>query len=89
MVAVTGVGADVTELESHGELFSEFPGRFVMATNDAGSFVDRARAAGVEVVTLGTIGGARLRIGGQVDLSVEQIVHRREGALVEALALDA
>jgi len=36
MAAVTGYGAIVDELEGHGELFSEFPGRFVMATNDLG-----------------------------------------------------
>jgi phosphoribosylformylglycinamidine synthase II len=89
MAAVTGIGAEVIELAGHAELFSEFPGRFVMATNDADAFSERARAAGVATVTLGTIGGLRLRIADQIDLSVGDIIRRRGGALVEALALDA
>jgi hypothetical protein len=60
-----------------------------MATNDADAFSERARAAGVATVTLGTIGGLRLRIADQIDLSVGDIIRRRGGALVEALALDA
>ena len=86
MAAATGVGADVAELESHGELFSEFPGRFVMATNDAEAFLARARTAQVPVVVLGTAGGADLRLGTSVHLSVASLDERRRGALEEALA---
>jgi len=86
MVAVTGVGATLAELETHGELFSEFPGRFVMATSDVGAFTARAEQAGVAVVVLGVAGGASLAIGSTIDLSVGEIATRRSGALEEALA---
>ncbi len=88
MVAVTGVGVDVVELTGHGELFSEFPGRFVMATSDVEAFSVRAGAAGVPVASLGVVGGGRLRIGTMVDLAVGDITVRRRGALEVALALD-
>jgi phosphoribosylformylglycinamidine (FGAM) synthase-like enzyme len=85
MVAVTGIGAHVEELDGHGELFSEFPGRFVMATNDPAAFSARAAEAGVPFAILGTTGGDRLTIGSAIDLSVEEIASRRAGALVDAL----
>jgi len=85
MVAVTGIGARIEELDGHGELFSEFPGRFVMATNDLAAFSARAIGAGVPFAILGTAGGDRLTIGSAIDLSVEEIASRRAGALVEAL----
>jgi phosphoribosylformylglycinamidine (FGAM) synthase-like enzyme len=85
MVAVTGHGAALDELESHGELFAEFPGRFVMATNDLEAFSARATGAGVPFVALGTVGGERLRIGSSIDLSVADIASRRRDALEDAL----
>ncbi|MGH3733049.1 MAG: phosphoribosylformylglycinamidine synthase subunit PurL [Acidimicrobiales bacterium] len=85
MAAVTTIGAQVDELQGHGELFAEFPGRFVMATDNPASFNLRASATGVPVVVLGVVGGDRLTIGIEIDLSVETIVSRREGALVGAL----
>ncbi len=86
MTAVAGVGASVKELEGHGELFSEFPGRFIVATRDAEAFSDRAHAAGVPVFELGVVTGARLVIGSSIDLSVAEITSRRHGALEDALA---
>ncbi len=86
MVAVTGLGADVGELESHGELFAEFPGRFVMATNDLAAFLGRAGVAGVTVTRLGTVGGEELRIGSLINLSVSQVTSRRRDALEDSLA---
>lgn len=85
MVAVTGHGAVVEELENYAELFAEFPGRFVMATNDVAAFTKRASSVGVPVITLGTVGGERLRIGSSVDLSVADIATRRSDALEDAL----
>jgi phosphoribosylformylglycinamidine synthase II len=85
MVAVTGLGAQVNELEGHGELFAEFPGRFIVATNDPVAFRSRAATAGAPVATLGVVGGSRLTIGSAVDLSVEEIARRRAGALSSAL----
>ena len=60
----------IDELESHAELFTEFPGRFVMTTNDVAAFTARAALAGVPVTRLGPVGGANLRIGSVVDLAV-------------------
>jgi phosphoribosylformylglycinamidine synthase len=88
MVAVTGIGARVEQLDGHGELFSEFPGRFVVATNDPAAFSARAADAGVPVAGLGIVGGERLTIGHAIDLSVEEIARRRAGALVDALEVN-
>ncbi|MGB8179290.1 MAG: phosphoribosylformylglycinamidine synthase subunit PurL [Acidimicrobiales bacterium] len=85
MVAVSGLGATVDELEGHGELFSEFPGRFIVATKDPADFHLRAAATGVPVAVLGVVGGDRLTIGTTIDLAVRAIAQRRSGALVEAL----
>jgi phosphoribosylformylglycinamidine synthase len=85
MAAVTRQGAAVEELESHGELFAEFPGRFVVATGDFAAFSARAQGADVPVAVLGIVGGERLRIGTSLDLSVSEISSRRSGALEEAL----
>jgi phosphoribosylformylglycinamidine synthase len=85
MAAATGLGADVVELEGHAELFSEFPGRFVMATNDVEAFQARARAAGVSTTKLGTVGGESLRVGSMIDLPVARIASRRRDALEDAL----
>ena len=85
MAAATGIGAEVIELEGHAELFSEFPGRFVMATSDLGAFQARADAAGVSTTRLGTSGGERLRVGSMIDLSVTRIASTRRDALEDAL----
>jgi len=86
MAASTGRGAQVTELEGHGELFAEFPGRFVMATNDLDRFVARAARADVDVEAIGHVGGTRLRIASSVDLDVAEIARRRAHALEDSLA---
>ena len=86
MAASTLVGASLEELAAHGELFSEFPGRFVMATRDPDAFVARAAAAGVATVVLGRAGGARLRIGATLDVAVRDLADRHRGALEAALA---
>jgi phosphoribosylformylglycinamidine synthase len=87
MVAATGVGAETVDLEGHAELFSEFPGRFVMATNDVDAFQGRARAAGVSTARLGMVGGDSLRVGSTIALSVARITSRRRDALEDALGL--
>ena len=85
MVAATGLGLEVDEPVAHGELFSEFPGRFVVATSDASALGARSADAGVASVVLGRVGGDRFRIGGMVDLAVGDIERRRRDALEEAL----
>jgi phosphoribosylformylglycinamidine synthase len=86
MVAVTGLGIDCGELEAHAELFSEFPGRFVMATNDVSAFTARAELAGVPVVRLGVVGGSEMRVGSMIAIPVSDVSARRRGALEESLA---
>jgi phosphoribosylformylglycinamidine synthase len=85
MASETGVGAQVLELESHAELFAEFPGRFVMTTNDVEGFIARAARAGVAVEMVGTVGGTALAIGSSIDLDVTQLSARRRHALADAL----
>ena len=87
MAAATGRGVSIARLEGHAELFSEFPGRFVVATSNADAFVARAVAAGVPVTILGAVGGTRVHLGGLIDLSVAEVASRRTGALEEALEL--
>jgi hypothetical protein len=69
----------------HAELFTEFPGRFVMATSDPAAFGARCASAGVPLLVLGIAGGDRINIG-SVDLDVREIASRRRTALEEALA---
>jgi phosphoribosylformylglycinamidine synthase subunit PurL len=85
MASTTNVGLDVVEPIEHAELFSEFPGRFVMATSDPQAFGARCAGAGVPLLILGTAGGDRIKIGA-VDLDVSEIESRRRTALEEALA---
>ncbi len=85
MAAATRRGVNVTQVEDRGELFSEFPGRFVVATGDGEALVARAAAAGVSAQMVGVVGGERVTIGTFIDLSVEEVATRREGALTDAL----
>ena len=85
MVAVTGLGLVVEEPVEHAELFSEFPGRFVVATGDLAAIAARCSLAGVALTPLGIVGGDRLQVG-EVDVAVIDLERRRAGALEEALA---
>ena len=86
MASATGLGANVFELEGHAELFAEFPGRFVMTTNNLERFIARAVMAGVAVEEIGRVGGTTLHIGKAIELKVEDIARRRRCALEDALA---
>ena len=83
MAATTGLGVSVEEIAGHGELFAEFPGRFLVATSDPAAFEKRAGA--VPVTPLGVIGGGHLRLGSLIELSVDEVARRRSGALESAL----
>ena len=87
MASATGLGVHVAKLEGHGELFAEFPGRFIVATSHTEAFVARALAAGVPVTILGTVGGKTVHLGELVSVTVADISARRAGALEEALLL--
>ena len=85
MAAASSLGVEVAHLSGHAELFSEFPGRFVVASSNADAIVARAVAAGVPVTILGRVGGSRVRVGGMIDLNVAEVATRRGRALPEAL----
>ena len=85
MAVVAGVGVRVA-LAEPAELFSEHPGRFVVATSDAAGLLARARAAGVDAELLGTAGGDRISVG-PLDVALAPLATRRDRALPEALDL--
>ena len=87
MAVTTGVGVRAEDLQGHGELFAEFPGRYVMATSDLAAFDARAAKAGVSLTVIGRAGGDRVVLAGLVDLALDEVSRRREHALVDALDL--
>ncbi len=80
MAAASGIGCALGPL-SPGELFTEVPSRFVVATADPDALLARAGAAGVPGAVLGRAGGDRVLLGDLVDLLVEDVVGTHEGAL--------
>jgi phosphoribosylformylglycinamidine synthase len=80
MAASTGRGLRAS-IGEHAELFTEFPGRFVMATSDVAAFSARAASAGVAVEQLGVVSGSRIELGAFVSLDVAEVASRRDGAL--------
>ncbi len=84
MVANSRTGLEVDEV-SRDELFSEFPGRFILATRNPDAFVERASHAGVPVRRLGVAGGTSLRLGVQLRLGVDELSATYCGALDQAL----
>jgi phosphoribosylformylglycinamidine synthase len=85
MASEAGVGLVASGPFSHLELFTEFPGRFLVGTSNPSAFISRASAAGVAALVLGVAGGEQVRLNPLVDLSIEQIRSRRSGALESAL----
>ena len=85
MAVTTGVGSRVEGIESHQELFSEFVGRFVVATSDVSALLQRAYDHGVAAKVLGHGGGERFVVEGLVDLDLSLMQERRSGALESRL----
>ncbi|MHB8334527.1 MAG: phosphoribosylformylglycinamidine synthase subunit PurL [Acidimicrobiales bacterium] len=83
IASATTVGVRVEDVQAP-ELFSEFPGRYVVATGDPEGLLARARAAGVAVEVLGVAGGERFHVG-PIDVAVELVARRRSDALIDAL----
>jgi phosphoribosylformylglycinamidine synthase len=67
------VGAVVSGLDGHRELFCEQPSRFVVATRDPDAVGFAAHASGVAISVLGVAGGDRLVIEGLCDASVADL----------------
>ena len=89
MACVAGVGVVVDAVTNVRELFSEFPGRFVVATTDPDALVGRAAAAGVSTTRLGSCEGVRVRVGSLITLSLDELVVRGRDALARALEVNA
>lgn len=85
MAIASGIGAEVEGVNSIGELFSERPGRYVIATDDADAVIDAAATAGVEAVVIGSTAGDDLLIDGLVRVSVTELATRHAAALPDAL----
>jgi phosphoribosylformylglycinamidine synthase subunit PurL len=83
--AATSRGLSVEGLAGVGELFAEFPGRFIVASADPDAFASRAAVSDVPVTVLGVVGGSRLRLSDLIDIDVEEISRRRGSALNVAL----
>lgn len=87
MAAVAGLGVSAPEIESREELFTEVPGRYLLATSDAEGLLERASAAGVPCVVIGQAGGDEVELATVLRLPLERVTGRREAALVDALGL--
>ena len=64
------IGAVVSGLHGHRELFCEQPSRFVVATRDPDAIGFAAHAAGVPISMLGVADGDRLVVEGLCDVSI-------------------
>jgi phosphoribosylformylglycinamidine synthase len=75
-------GADPQDaLAPHAWLFGEDQGRYLMATDDAESLVERAEAAQVPVAVIGATGGESLTVEGSGTISLAQLRESFEGWL--------
>ncbi|HET6812329.1 MAG TPA: phosphoribosylformylglycinamidine synthase subunit PurL [Acidimicrobiales bacterium] len=86
MAVASGTGFHVTGVRGHAELFSELPSRVVLCTSHAAAVLERAGAAAVPAVELGTTGGHRLIVDGAdgdrlLELAMDDAVARWQGAL--------
>jgi phosphoribosylformylglycinamidine synthase len=90
MAVRSGVGAAVSGIASHVDLFGEAPSRVLVcvSADSAGQVRQRADQAGVPVTVLGTAGGERFVVDGLVDLSVPEMVEVWRTALPKALGLE-
>lgn len=86
MTSVAGRGLRVEPAFSAPELFSEFAGRFVVATSDPDDLCTRARAQGVGAHVLGVVGGDEFQCGNDVRVDLATLRTRRESALEDALS---
>jgi phosphoribosylformylglycinamidine synthase len=84
MAAAAETGCTV-ELHDAGELFTELPSRFVVATAAPEELCAWAVAHGVPAAVLGTARGGRVTVGTLLDLPVEALSEAHDGNLALAL----
>ena len=87
IAAGAGLDASASDLGDRvdGALFGEAPSRFLVATRNADTVVEFARAHGIPATALGTVGGDRLRLG-PVDLALSEATTEWSEGLDRALA---
>jgi phosphoribosylformylglycinamidine (FGAM) synthase-like enzyme len=77
----------VTDTVTIEELFSEFPGRFIVATSDAARLQERAAAADVPLRHLAVARGDVVTIGDAISCSLETLRQTRDHSLTRELAV--
>jgi phosphoribosylformylglycinamidine synthase subunit PurL len=87
MAVASAVGLVWEGPRGHDELFTEAPGRFVVATREVDALVALAAHDEVDVTVLGIAGGGRVVLGALCDLELDEVVQRRREALPAALGL--
>jgi phosphoribosylformylglycinamidine synthase len=89
MAVRSGVGARVSGIADHAALFGEGPSRVLVSVPVArlAELTDRAEAAGVGWLDLGSAGGDRLVVEGLVDVRVGDAVNAWRGVLPGALGV--
>jgi phosphoribosylformylglycinamidine synthase subunit PurL len=73
MALFGGIGATVTGIDGHGELFSELPSRILVTTDRPTDLLAAADAAGVPAALLGSAGGDRLVVEGLLDVALSDL----------------
>jgi len=74
MAVARGVGAGIGGVRDHAELWSEAPSRVLACTPDPLGVLERAEAAGVPGLVLGSAGGTRIAVEGLLELSLAEAV---------------
>ncbi len=91
MAVRSGVGFRVSHVADHVALFGEGPSRVVLSVPDAvvAEVEARTEAAGLGAAVLGRAGGDRLVVDTLLDVGLDEAVAVWQGALPQALAVDA
>jgi phosphoribosylformylglycinamidine synthase len=76
MCMQAGVGAIVSGIDGHGELFSESPSRVVICTRHPSEVEEAAGGADLPAVRIGTCGGNRLVVDSLLDLAISELADR-------------
>lgn len=87
MAARSGIGVNVARIPDHRVLFSETPGRVVVAVHPEclQEILLKAEQSGVPTSRIGLVGGDRFRVKELVDLSLDSVVSSFTNRIPEAL----
>lgn len=87
MAAASGTGATLARIDGHGALFSEAPGRVIVAVHpdEMATVESLAAGEGVAVTRVGLAGGDRLSVKGLFDVAVDDVIARWRSVIPAAL----